>query len=230
MPNLRKGLNRRVLNLRQIEDIKRLKAWNLENMDEEEREMLDDLSDELYQTRHSAETSERDKERMDVPRICTGANFCSADFFEFLERRMNRKKKDRPFRKEKRVIVNKLFEVIRDEFINRSAGVVLEGIGYMCVWVTPRKVRMRDYSKGGKPFSKFMHETNGYFYNLALFPEIFNSGLTTRGWIMERTFRKPLKRAVFFNVAAGKKYYFHYKAVRSMYDSAYAKRLMNAAF
>lgn len=190
-----------------------------------EAEIRESIREELYDIFKKSEGGDIDNI---INKIKYGTNLSQADFYEFMERAYKRPEKDRPFRKSQRVIVNKLFEVIKDELINRRSGVVLDKIGYMAVWVTPEKVRMIDFKTMKK--TKIMHETDGYFYNISLFTDIFRNGYEKLGWTMSRAFSKNIKRAVFKNVAAGKKYILRYRTVKSMFNANYSRRLMEKGF
>ena len=191
----------------------------------EEAEIRESIREELYEISKKSEGVELDNY---INKIKAGTNLSQADFYEFMERAYKRPEKDRPFRKSQRVIVNKLFEVIKDELINSRSGVVLDKIGYMAVWVTPEKVRMIDFKTMKK--TKIIHETDGYFYNVSLFTDIFRNGYAKLGWTMGGTFSKSIKRGVFRNVAAGKKYILRYRTVKSMFNANYSRRLMEKGF
>ena len=176
----------------------------------EERQIFQQLKEELYEIYKSSNRMFLDKEELRLRRVVAGANLTQDGFYAFMEKKFKRKFRDRPFRREKRVIVNKLFEVISDELLNRDSGVVLDKLGYLAVWV--------------------MHETNGYFYNVGLFTEVFKNGYRKAGWSMDSAFALAMKRAVFRKVKAGKKYILQYRAVRSQFDKSYGRRLMENSF
>lgn len=194
----------------------------------EERQIFQQLKEELYEIYKSSNRMFLDKEELRLRRVVAGANLTQDGFYAFMEKKFKRKFRDRPFRREKRVIVNKLFEVISDELLNRDSGVVLDKLGYLAVWVTPIKVRLIDYTTNER--TKFMHETNGYFYNVGLFTEVFKNGYRKAGWSMDSAFALAMKRAVFRKVKAGKKYILQYRAVRSQFDKSYGRRLMENSF
>ena len=196
-----------------------------EKYTDEEKQFKKEINDELYDIYKNSNVKEG--RALQVRKLEHSANLCSAPFYEFLEVKY-RTRKNRPFRKEKRVIVNKIFEVIVDELINRDGGVVLDKLGYLAVWVTPKKVRLTNFKTF--KYTKFTTETDGYFYNISLFTDVFKTGLNTLAWTMDRAISIPIKRAVFHNVAAGKKYKLYYRTVRSMYNKNYSNRLMSEGF
>lgn len=213
---------------KKIQDGLRINFCLKRNMSEEDKQFYKELEEQIYDIYNNAEIEKGAEEKSHSFRVKTGADLSQADFYQFLERKFKAGYKNRQFRKDKRVIVNKLFEVIEDELINRNGGVVLEGLGYMAVWVTPKKVRLKDFSTNKN--NKFIHETDGYFYNVSLFTEMFRSGLNVNWWTMDRAFFKRIKRAIFFNIAAGKKYKFYYKSVKAMYKKSYSYHLMESGF
>lgn len=192
---------------------------------EEDIAFSEEIGNQLYEMYNNAEIDESNSELI---KMAKPALLCDAYFYQFLETKCKAGYKNRQFRKEKRVIVNKIFEVVRDELINRDGGVVLEGLGYLAVWVTPKKVRLLDL-RTNKP-TRIIQETNGYFYNVSLFTDIFKNGLNDVWWSMDRAITKRIKRAVFFNVAGGKKYKLYYRAVKSMYSKTYGLRLLESRF
>lgn len=196
-----------------------------EKYTDEEKQFKAEINDELYDIYKKSNV--KGGRATKVRKLEYSANLCSAPFYEFLEVKY-RTRKNRPFRREKRVIVNKIFEVIVDELINRDGGVVLDKLGYLAVWVTPKKVRLTNFDTF--KYTKFMTETNGYFYNISLFTDIFKTGLNTLAWTMDRAIIKPIKRAVFQNVAAGKKYKLYYRTVKSMHSKQYSNTLMSEGF
>lgn len=204
---------------------RRMGRLTREKWSERDVAFSEEIRSQLYEIYNKAEI---DESKTDLYKMAKPSLLCDANFYQFLETKCKAGYKNRQFRKDKRVIVNKIFEVVRDELVNRNGGVVLEGLGYLAVWVTPKKVRLLDYKTMKE--NKIMHETNGYFYNISLFTDIFKSGLNEVWWTMDRAITKGIKRDVFYKIAGGKKYKLYYRAVKSMYSKKYGLRLLESGF
>jgi hypothetical protein len=114
-------------------------------------------------------------------------------------------------------IVSSIFKKASESLIENKSGVFLDGLGYFCVMMYPKRMLLRKkYSKTGEKF--FNRETNNYPYS----PQWIHSMYPKRFfiWTLDRTFSESsIKEPLCKKLKEGMKYVMEYKLMKFLAQS-----------
>ena len=147
----------------------------------------------------------------------------SYNLFSFYNKRpINESNKIKDY-KEFITICSKIWEVVARKVVESEGGVVLDRFGYLCNWVTPKKrVFKNPFLKNNTLITNY--HTDSYFYNTSLFTNIFYRDFL-KGWSLDKSLNKNIKKALYENLKKGKKYKFYYSLTKRLYTDRHLKTL-----
>jgi len=126
---------------------------------------------------------------------------CHKAYVEF--RRKHKLEKDLKLsnRNEMHLVCSEIFRVIAENMSEREGGVCIEEFGYFFNWMIPKKMFGEKIVKG-KPrqYNKNYH-TNQHIYTLTYLPSDY-----FKGWAMDASFSKVIKKKVFKKIMDGYRY------------------------
>lgn len=114
-------------------------------------------------------------------------------------------------------IVSAIFKKAAERMIENKSGVFLEGIGYFCIMMYPKRMMIRKpYSKTGEKY--YNAETDHRVYSPqwihGMYPHRYNI------WTLDRTFSESsIKDPLCAQLRAGKKYVMEYELIKSLKKS-----------
>lgn len=122
-----------------------------------------------------------------------------------------------------RGVIDRIFEIAKEDIINKRDGVVLDKLGYICNWATPEPKAYRDPKTGVLHTNLF---ADGRFYTMELFTWVFR-GSKLRGWFMENAFTARLGKAMYSKLKEGFRYGMQLQLVKTIYggDKNYKQRV-----
>lgn len=110
-------------------------------------------------------------------------------------------------------VVKTIWKVVARNLLERQGGVLLDRFGYLCHWMTPKKKIFKYPVQGSRKLATNSH-TEGYWYNTALFSEVFAVD-PLKGWSLDRSFNLKIKEGRWRQQLKGMKYKFYFSLVRS---------------
>lgn len=120
------------------------------------------------------------------------------------------------------LVVKTIWEVVAKNLIERNGGVVLDGFGYLCNWMTPDKKIFK--TPRGKGKLMINYHTESYWYNTNLFTNIFKTN-HLKSWTIDRAVNTNIKKGIYKQLLNGKKYKFYLNIVKNLYTDRYSKNL-----
>lgn len=119
-------------------------------------------------------------------------------------------------------VVKTIWDVVCTRLLNNTAGVYLDGIGYLAHWMTPHRVRMAGFTTRTEGSSRSIeveehlnHQTNGRFYFTGLFHVKQRS--LFRGWDLERGIHTDFSRARWKKLKTGHVYKLNYIELKKLF-------------
>lgn len=127
-----------------------------------------------------------------------------------------------------RNVIDRIFEIAKEDLLNKRDGVVLDKLGYFCIWATPEPKTYRD-PKNGKLHTNLF--AGGRFYTMGFFTWVFR-GNKLRGWFMEGAFTARVNKAMYNQLKKGFKYGMQLQLVRALFggEEKYRDRLKRRKF
>lgn len=115
-----------------------------------------------------------------------------------------------------RNVVDRVFEIAKEDLLYKRDGVVLDNLAYMCVWATPEPKIYRN-PKDGKIHTNLF--ADGRFYTLGFFTWVFR-GNKLRGWYMEEAFTARVGKAMYNQLKKGFRYGMQLQLVKAIFGGA----------
>lgn len=110
-----------------------------------------------------------------------------------------------------------IFKEIAIQFTDSTQGLILKGIGYFCIWRSPKKkvLKLRNQKKYR---SEANYHTDGYQYHPTIITNVFDKDYL-KGWSMDRLFINGIKKKIVANLFKGVKYKLKLSIVKTFYTT-----------
>lgn len=151
-------------------------------------------------------------------------SICKNDGYSFYRKHYDGLVKSKKIskREEWKKIHSLAWQTVKEAILEKESGVVLEGLGYFCIYMNPLKKKVVLPNRELpviKCEERFNYHSEHHTYHPVLFTNIHKTD-KFYCWSMERTFMRGFRKELSKRLKAGKKYALRFTTVRKIYKNA----------